>query len=105
MRTNTAHSNYFLWALLSWIGCISFAKLFSLLPNIPIIHYIGRYSMRFYVVHWIPIIVASKAINIIQPEGIDPYLKLLIELLLLIATFTIMILTSKHIPKQIFGEK
>ena len=53
LRTNALYGNgiYFLAIAFSLAGCIVINNLFHHLPKIPVIHYIGRESMVFYVTH------------------------------------------------------
>ena len=53
LRTNTlyANGNYFLALLFSMAGCVSINYIFKHIPVIPIVNYVGRKSMNFYVMH------------------------------------------------------
>lgn len=47
----SADGIYILALMFSVAGCIVINNVFRYLPNIPVVHYIGRHSMDFYVVH------------------------------------------------------
>lgn len=47
----SADGIYILALMFSVAGCIVINNIFRYLPNIPVVHYIGRHSMDFYVVH------------------------------------------------------
>ena len=53
LRTNALYGNgiYFLAIAFSLAGCIVINNFFHHLPKIPVIHYVGRESMVFYVTH------------------------------------------------------
>lgn len=53
LRTNTLSENgvYILALMFSVCGCISINNIFSHIPRLPIITYIGNKSMNFYVMH------------------------------------------------------
>ncbi len=55
MKSNTLiEGNYFIWYISSLAGIITFNNLFKILNiNIPFIRIIGKYSMHYFVLHWI----------------------------------------------------
>lgn len=50
-------SNYLLVVLWSFSGCMVINNVFKRLPNIRVLQYYGKYSMEFYVLHWLMLYV------------------------------------------------
>ena len=67
LRTNALYGNgiYFLAIVFSLSGCIVINNVFHHLPRIPIINYVGRESMAFYVTHMLILeLLPLKYLNI-----------------------------------------
>lgn len=104
MRTNHTGSNYMVWLVGAWIGCLSMVVLFnSVLGRISLLAYIGRNSMLFYVIHWLPLFVSQKIIIQICPS-IEP-IQLTVTLMVIVAlTLLAAARCRKYIPSWCIGE-
>ena len=90
--------------LLSWIGRLYLSFIIRLLPfRIPFLEYLGRESMLFYVVYWIPLLVANKLLVLLFP-ALNVWLLFAISLLTVFVVLLTCALFRNHIPGWCLGE-
>lgn len=106
MRINDpGEHNYFIWAIDSWLGCLSMIIIFRpFLDKIKFLTYIGRYSMMYYVLHY-TILYVSKAIVLWFCPDIGPYKLTAVLAVILIVTLALATWKRKWIPSVLLGEQ
>ena len=104
MRLNDAHSNYFVWIFCSWLGCLSLIIIFKKLPKIRPLAYIGRHSMTYYVIHWLPLYFSSHIVRYFYPD-IDQFALTAILITFVFLTLALFTWKDKWIPAWWVGEK
>lgn len=97
--------SYFIVVLLSWVGCLSLSSLIRLLPfRVSFLEYLGKNSMLFYVVHWIPLFVVNKLLVLLFP-ALATWLLFAYSLVFVLIVLLICVLLRRHIPAWCLGEK
>lgn len=104
MRMNISSCNYFIWLITACLGCISMIIVTNkFLSRFNILAYIGRKSMLFFAVHWIPLRIARDIVNWKFPDWsiieISSFYFIFVALTLLLVLFL-----QQYLPKWIFGE-
>lgn len=92
------------WLVGAWIGCLSMVVLFnSVLGKIRLLAYIGRNSMLFYVIHWLPLSISKKIIIQIYPL-IEPVQLTVMLMAIVVVTLWAVARCRKYIPAWRIGE-
>lgn len=103
-RFNNMGSPYILWMGATWIGCMTAIIIFRKIPTIKPLAYIGRHSMIYYVMHWLPLYFASHTIRYFYPE-IDQYALTAILIAFVFLTLALFTWKDKWIPAWWLGER
>lgn len=104
-RLNRVSGNYFAWIVTSYVGCVALSLIFRYI-SFSLFEYLGRNSMLYYVIHWIPIMIAHKTITSFVPD-LSPKLLLLSVFCFVCVTLGVCSLPGirKQIPAWVLGEK
>lgn len=99
--------SYLMIVLLSWIGCLTISFVIRLFPfRIWLLEYLGKDSMLFYVVHWIPLLAANKLLLFLFP-ALDAWL-LFVYSLVMVSVVLLICVSFRlrgYIPAWCLGEK
>lgn len=68
LRGNNMGSPYVLWMAGAWVACLAAVVLFRTLPVCKPLAYVGRESMVFYVVHWLPLVLTKNIVLMVYPD-------------------------------------
>ena len=108
MRLNKMTGLYTVWILGAFLGCFLLCVLLRACSNkwipLSVLGYLGRKSMVYYVLHWIPLFTAYRALQLWCVDMEEGYLFLI--LLIVVAMF-LAVFTWKNnlIPARWLGEK
>lgn len=104
MRSNDTDDPYLLCIFTAWLGCLSMTVVFnSVVGKIGFLAYIGRHSMMFYVIHWLPLYISKPIILQVNPDITSAELSVALAAIEVI-TLSIISCQRKRIPAWWLGE-